>query len=119
MLMTFGSVSNLGGTFPRFFVLKLVDMFTTATCQPPRVAPLASQLKNGASVITSSFSCALESEKHRCVEGGGVCKIVSDGYYSVNILCIIIGAVTFVMYIRPKALQLQSLPLKAWRRSEA
>ncbi|RAL66783.1 hypothetical protein DID88_007566 [Monilinia fructigena] len=29
------TVSNLGGTFPRFFVLKLVDYFTTATCIPP------------------------------------------------------------------------------------
>jgi len=33
----------------------------------------------------------------------------------MNMICIIVGVVTFVSFIRPKALQLQSLPLKAWR----
>ena len=38
-----------------------------------------------------------------------------DGYYITNIVCVIIGVITFVLYIRPAALKLQALPLRAWR----
>ncbi|KAF2131982.1 hypothetical protein P153DRAFT_373823 [Dothidotthia symphoricarpi CBS 119687] len=107
------TVSNLGGTFPRFFVLKAVDMFTQATCQPPAIPPKAGLLKGD--LITKPFSCALEAEKHRCLNGGGACKITTDGYYIVNILCIIIGVVTFWLYIKPAVMRIQALPLRAWR----
>lgn len=110
------SVSNLGGTFPRFFILRLVDIFTRATCLPP--SPNTNTLKSlkpGATPVTSPFSCSLEADKHRCIDGGGICKYEQDGYYIVNVICIIVGAVTFVAFIRPRALHLQSLPLRAWR----
>ena len=42
---------------------------------------------------------------------------VHAGYYIVNILCVVFGIVTFWGFIRPKALQLQNLPLRAWRLS--
>ncbi|KAF4549292.1 Acetyl-coenzyme A transporter-like protein [Elsinoe fawcettii] len=105
------TVSNLGGTFPRYFVLKFVDMFTAATCTPPSIP--RKDLKG--ELVTQAFSCALESEKHRCVDGGGSCNITRDGYYIVNILCIAIGVVTFWGYIKPTVNKLQSLPLRAWR----
>ncbi|KAF2104679.1 hypothetical protein NA57DRAFT_30955 [Rhizodiscina lignyota] len=108
------TVSNLGGTFPRFFVLKFIDMFTVATCVPPETAP--SELKGD--LITAPFSCVLEAEKHRCRDGGGTCSITRDGFYIVNILCIIIGVLTFWGYIKPAVLKLQGLPLRAWRLSE-
>ena len=38
-----------------------------------------------------------------------------DGYYITNILCVIIGVVTFWGFIRPAARKLQALPLRAWR----
>jgi hypothetical protein len=41
--------------------------------------------------------------------------MTTDGYYMVNMLCVLFGAVMFVWYIRPKVLHLQSLPLRAWR----
>ncbi|KAK3110167.1 hypothetical protein LTR53_015823 [Teratosphaeriaceae sp. CCFEE 6253] len=109
------TVSNLGGTFPRFFVLKFVDMFSVATCVPPEKAPLAADLKGP--LITQAFSCVLEAEKHRCLNGGGVCDVRRDGYYIVNILCVVFGVVTFWGFIKPKALQLQNLPMRAWRLS--
>ncbi|KAI9675071.1 MAG: hypothetical protein M1817_001478 [Caeruleum heppii] len=109
------TVSNLGGTFPRYFILKLVDAFTVATCIPPSPANLPPDLKGA--LITSSFSCALEAEKHRCLDGGGSCVIQRDGYYITNIVCVIIGALTFWGYIRPAALRLQALSLSAWRQS--
>lgn len=112
-MLTECSVSNLGGTFPKFFILKLVDLFTQATCLPPVVPPDADKLKGP--LVTSPFSCALEADKHRCKDGGGSCIIEQDGYYITNVLCVIIGAVTFWYYIKPAALKLQALPLRAWR----
>ena len=70
-------MSNLGGTFPRFFVLKFVDAFTAATCTPPSVPPAKDLLKGD--LITQPFSCVLEAEKHRCIDGGGTCNIQRDG----------------------------------------
>jgi len=75
------SVSNLGGTFPRFFVLKFVDMFSVATCIPPSKPP--ADLKG--TLITQPFSCVLEAEKHRCLAGGGVCDVRRDGTYSTSL----------------------------------
>ena len=75
--MTVDRVSNLGGTFPRFFVLKFVDMFSVATCTPPEKAPPTSERKGD--LITSAFSCVLEAEKHRCLDGGGTCDVRRDG----------------------------------------
>jgi hypothetical protein len=57
----------------------------------------------------------MEADKHRCTSGGGTCNISRDGYYIMNILCVIIGTAIFVSFIKPAALKLQSLPLKAWR----
>ncbi|KAI9733393.1 MAG: hypothetical protein M1834_003477 [Cirrosporium novae-zelandiae] len=105
------TVSNLGGTFPKYFVLKLIDFFTVATCTPPTTSP--SNLKTDP--LTGPFSCVVESEKHRCLEGGGTCDISQDGYQITNAVCIIFGVITFYMYIRPAVLKLQSLPLRAWR----
>ncbi|KAJ5118959.1 hypothetical protein N7526_010596 [Penicillium atrosanguineum] len=107
------TVSNLGGTFPRFFILKLVDFFTEATCIPSSTPPAADTLKDA--LITTSFSCALEPEKNRCINGGGTCVVGRDGYYITNMLCVIIGVVTFTMFIKPAATKLQALPLRAWR----
>ncbi|KAK1966540.1 acetyl-CoA transporter 1 [Colletotrichum eremochloae] len=108
------TVCNLGGTFPRFFVLRLVDYFTVATCYPGNPTDV-SALKGP--VITEPFSCSLQPEKERCIAGGGTCHMVRDGYYFVNIICVIFGVVTFMLYIRPRVLHLQSLPMKAWRLS--
>ena len=107
------SVCNLGGTFPRYFILRLVDLFTEATCVPPTTAPPADSLKD--SLVTSSFSCALEPEKNRCINGGGTCNVIHDGYYTTNILCVLVGTVSFILFIKPAVLKLQSLPLRAWR----
>lgn len=66
-------------------------------------------------LVTEAFSCAVQAEKERCTDGGGACEILHDGYYIVNILCVIVGVLTFTMYIRKKVLALQGLPLRAWR----
>jgi PAT family acetyl-CoA transporter-like MFS transporter 1 len=107
------SVSNLGGTFPRLFVLRLVDTFTVATCNPALAG--TSQDKLDGVLVTEPFSCALQPDKERCIAGGGTCVLERDGYYLVNMLCVLFGLVTFIWYIRPRVARLQALPLKAWR----
>jgi hypothetical protein len=88
-------------------------MFTSATCIPPTDIPKADLLKGP--LITQAFSCSLEAEKHRCQQGGGICSVTTDGYYIVNILCIVIDVVTFWGYIKPAVMRIQALPLRAWR----
>ncbi|KAI9800753.1 MAG: hypothetical protein M1833_003170 [Piccolia ochrophora] len=100
------TVSNLGGTFPRIFILELVDYFTVATCT---TAPKSE------STLQTPFSCVAIPDKDRCKAGGGICETIRDGYYITNIMCVIVGVVTFWAFIRPAALKLQSLPLRAWR----
>jgi hypothetical protein len=106
-------MSNLGGTFPRFFILRFVDAFTTAVCQPPASAPSIDKLKGD--LITKAFSCVGQAEKDRCLAGGGTCTIQRDGYYIVNLLCVAFGVITFWGFIKPNALKLQALPLRKWR----
>ncbi|RMZ81267.1 hypothetical protein DV737_g2580, partial [Chaetothyriales sp. CBS 132003] len=111
------TVSNLGGTFPKIFILKSVDLFTSATCTPPTSAVFDAFKKTHADAepIQQAFSCALEADKARCLAGGGTCDVGRDGYYITNLVFVIIGAVLFWTYIERKALSLQALPLKAWR----
>ena len=108
------SVCNLGGTFPRPFILSMVDTFTSATCHPGQGLD-AADLKG--SLVTEPFSCAVQADKDICLNGGGTCEVTRDGFYTVNMMCVVFGAVTFLWYIRPKVLHLQSLPLRAWRLS--
>lgn len=94
-------------------MLRFVDYFTVATCEPPLKAP--ANLKGD--LVTQAFSCALEADRHRCEVGGGTCHVQTDGYYVMNILCIIVGVVTFYGYIKPAVAKIQALPLRAWRLS--
>lgn len=70
-------------------------------------------------LVTKPFSCAMQPDKELCVNGGGNCEMLRDGYYIVNVICVAVGLVTFFLYIRPKVVHLQSLPLRAWRLSAA
>ena len=116
LLTSTRSVSNLGGTFPRFFVLKFVDLFTVATCVPPVAAPDAATLKGD--LVAEAFSCAAVADQQRCRDGGGICEAKTDGYYVMNVVCVILGALSFWAFIRPAAMKLQGLPLRAWRLAE-
>lgn len=56
-------------------------MFTSATCIPPEAG---AKLDLKQTLISEPFSCALEAERHRCLDGGGTCKIMTDGEYAVD-----------------------------------
>lgn len=97
-------------------MLRFVDFFTVATCIPPSSPPKADLLKGD--LVTQAFSCALEADKHRCIDGGGTCNVLRDGYYVTNMICIVVGALTFWAFIKPAVMRIQALPLKAWRVAE-
>ncbi|KAK3817183.1 MAG: acetyl-coenzyme A transporter 1-domain-containing protein [Linnemannia gamsii] len=96
------TLSNFGGTWPRFFVLKAVDYYTVSTC----------------SVMNSNdeeFSCASEPGKTMCQDLLGECVTMQDGYYYVNTLCVTVGAVLLFTYIAPTIRYLESLNPKMWK----
>ncbi|KAF7367312.1 GYF domain-containing protein [Mycena sanguinolenta] len=98
--------TNLGGTWPKYFVLKGVDMLSVATCQA----------KEGASELVLKVSeCVSEEGKTACKEAGGECITETDGYYMVSALCMLFGVAFLVAFIMPTARKLQSLPTSAWR----
>ncbi|KDQ14932.1 hypothetical protein BOTBODRAFT_109510 [Botryobasidium botryosum FD-172 SS1] len=100
------TVSNLGGTWPTFPVLRAVDALTIATCHIQEA---------GSELVVSASECATESGKSACKDLGGTCVIERDGYYAVSIICVTIGAVLFASFILPTARRLQAVPLAKWR----
>lgn len=99
-LTLLNTFSNFGGTWPKLFVLQLVDYFTEAQCV----------------VVDGSVhgECVTEHGKALCTELHGVCSTSSEGYYPVSTGCIVAGLVMYFVYIRPKSKALEKLPVKAW-----
>ncbi|PVV02566.1 hypothetical protein BB560_002977 [Smittium megazygosporum] len=97
------TLSNFGGTWPVYFILRSVDWFTKSQC----------------SVLNSDgnpFSCATtEVGKELCSSLGGRCIISRDGYYTISIVCISLSLINFMFFIRHTVKRLERLPLKAWR----
>lgn len=96
------TLSNLGGTWPRYFVLLAVDYLTDAPCTMP-------------ALDGSAITCTSEQQKSLCKSVDGTCTYVSDGFYIVNTLCVIFGVVSLTMFIIPQIRRLERLPLKSWR----
>ncbi|KAG0331549.1 hypothetical protein BG000_010783 [Podila horticola] len=96
------TLSNFGGTWPRFFVLEAVDYFTVSSC----------------SVLDTkgeSFSCAAEPGKTLCEDLRGECVLQQDGYYFVSSICVLVGGLLLVFYIAPTIRYLESLSPKKWK----
>ncbi|GAA5907279.1 uncharacterized protein JCM6883_001156 [Sporobolomyces salmoneus] len=100
------TVSNLGGTWPKFFVLKGIDNFSVAVCHVK---------EENMDLMVASRECVSDHGKAACADLGGVCRTERDGYYWVSTLCILSGAFILLFYVQPAARRLQSLPNSAWR----
>ncbi|KAI0294849.1 acetyl-coenzyme A transporter 1-domain-containing protein [Multifurca ochricompacta] len=98
--------TNLGGTWPKYFVLKAVDLFSIATCEVNEA---------GSSLTVKAAECVSEQGKARCSEIGGTCITERDGYYITTGLCLGLGVITLVAFIIPTARKLQALPVAKWR----
>ncbi|KZP32438.1 hypothetical protein FIBSPDRAFT_723039 [Athelia psychrophila] len=98
--------TNLGGTWPRFFVLKGVDFFTVATCNVTDA---------GSGLTTQIGECVSDVGKSVCVDAAGECIMERDGYYWVSGMCLTFGVAFLLGYIIPTARKLQALPVSQWR----
>ena len=115
-LTLLNTVSNLGGTWPRYFVLRGVDFFTRATCILPENSELESKTPTSSKRwLTTVQSCATEPEKLACLAAEGECHKYVDGYYIVNTLCVGIAFAMFMWYIRPRVTKLQGINQLAWK----
>ncbi|ODV63048.1 MFS general substrate transporter, partial [Ascoidea rubescens DSM 1968] len=100
-MTTLNTLSNLGGTWPKFFIYKMIDQLTMSICLPKTVE--FKYLKNYLKLDV----CEQEVD--------GSCVIKSDGYYSMNMLCVSLGFLLYIFYIKRKISKLQSLPISQWR----
>ncbi|KAG8704399.1 hypothetical protein FRC09_003546 [Ceratobasidium sp. 395] len=100
------TISNLGGTWPRIFVLKGVDFFSVATCKVK---------EETGDIIMKASECVSDHGKAACADLGGVCHTERDGYYIVSWICITLGASILLFYIWPTAKKLQALRQSEWR----
>ncbi|KAJ1836119.1 hypothetical protein LPJ63_000559 [Coemansia sp. RSA 2711] len=99
------TLSNFGGTWPVYFIMRAVDYFTSATCLLP-------------TGLGDSFSCTTQESRDRCLKEGGSCNTVWDGYYIVSISCTLLALALFFSYIRPTVHHLERLPAHVWRVSK-
>ncbi|KAL0950664.1 hypothetical protein HGRIS_007449 [Hohenbuehelia grisea] len=99
--------TNMGGTWPKWFVLKGVDLFSVATCKV--------QEATGAQLEIKALECVSEHGKTACKDLNGECVTERDGYYIVSAMCMIFGAFFLVAFIIPTARKLQALPTSRWR----
>ncbi|KAM6498364.1 Acetyl-coenzyme A transporter 1 [Amanita muscaria] len=95
--------SNMGGTWPKWFVLKGVDFFSKATCHA------------SGKLSVKAAECVSELGKQQCHTMGGTCVIERDGYYIVTGICMTFGVAFLIGYIIPTARKLQALPTSVWR----
>jgi hypothetical protein len=96
------TLSNLGGTWPKYFILLAVDYFTDAPCSMNDTFGIP-------------IKCSDSKAKDMCHSLNGTCSYISDGYYSVNTACFVFGLITVIFYIQPTINKLQQLPDQMWR----
>lgn len=111
------TVSNLGGTWPRYFVLRMVEFFTKSHCTGPADIEVekVDEVLQRAHVPLQLGECSTEAGRQRCQSMGGHCAVEQDGYYYTSALCIAVGALTLVFFIGPVCRRLQALSPAAWR----
>ncbi|KAJ3183393.1 hypothetical protein HDU87_006712 [Geranomyces variabilis] len=103
------TLSNLGGTWPRFFVLEAVETFTVTHCEA--LTPAAASSPSW----SVDASCSTDAQKATCKDLGGSCVTDTDGYYVVSSLCLILGVATLALFVHPMVTRLHAVPDLAWR----
>ncbi|GHJ85998.1 hypothetical protein NliqN6_2400 [Naganishia liquefaciens] len=70
------TVSNLGGTWPRAFVLRGIDFFSQSACHIPD--------ENSKDFAVRAAECISDHGKAICADLGGECVTERDGYYIMS-----------------------------------
>jgi len=98
-LTLLNTLNNFGGTWPNFFVFYLVDLLTSQTCS------LDSEVK--------SYYCNTKTV-NECVQNGGNCNVILDGFYIVGSLSICFG-LFMVSYCKRHYIPLQYQSVSMWK----
>ncbi|CCE65003.1 hypothetical protein TPHA_0J01820 [Tetrapisispora phaffii CBS 4417] len=96
------TLSNFGGTWPRFLILWCINKFTIYKCVDKVTT-------------TVSFSNSLKLDDGLPFCSTGDVTTVRDGYYLTNLLCVSVGIILYFTFLKKTALKLQKLPTKSWR----
>ncbi|KAJ6614792.1 acetyl-coenzyme A transporter 1-domain-containing protein [Mycena sp. CBHHK59/15] len=89
--------SNVGTMWPKWFVLKSVDLFSVANCH------IEDDI-----LYLGDEGTSRPASRDRCV-------VHRDGYYIVSVFCMLFGLAFLVLYTAPTARRLQALPTTSWR----
>lgn len=108
------TLSNFGGQWPKIIVLYLIDQFSYSEC----VSPNSSPLDKNPFLNKPFYSCYENEMKNLCIENGGRCVNVKDGYYFTNFLCIIVGIALYFSWIKKTVKRIELLPIGSWRVKE-
>ncbi|EEB09146.1 acetyl-CoA transporter [Schizosaccharomyces japonicus yFS275] len=91
------TLSNLGGTWPKYMLLKAANAMTVSFCS-----------------VSSELSCATDDSKAQCVAQGGTCIMRSDGYYSISVVGILTATILLYTVILPILRKLEKAPRSSW-----
>ena len=97
------TLSNIGGTWPGFFVFRAVDTLTEASCSVPTLTGMV------------ATSCVSEEGKRACEAAGASCITHRDGYYSTSLIAIGLGALLLGVFLRRAVARLERAPVSSWR----
>ena len=90
----------MGGTWPKFFVLELVDYFSDKQCTVDN------------KVIGQ---CIKQLDMENCKHKQGICSTVIDGYYSVAMVSVGIGLTLYFIFIKRHVEYIQTVDKQDWR----
>lgn len=100
------NVSFIGSKLFRSFSTWFVDVITWKSC-------IQNEPAFNATISIMGNNCANDFEITQCIEIGGNCKIVIDGYYIEMALNVLYGMIWFRWGLRTIE-YLQKLPLSDW-----
>jgi len=117
--MTFlNTLTNLGNMWPSSFVLWFVDIITYKDCileaTEPK-SPLISSLNN--STLLESLEdnqCYGTKQVEDCKSAGATCNTLTEGFYTLSVACVVIGALLFIWVWRTVR-RLQEIEVAKWR----
>jgi MFS transporter, PAT family, solute carrier family 33 (acetyl-CoA transportor), member 1 len=117
-LTLLNTIANMGVILPKAPAFYLIDALTRTACKPQKIHVYYNPNSTEPSLDFSRLACPTKPRElagpYTCVDAGGRCMLVHDGFYTVCWASIALGTLCGLVYLRalPK---LMALPLSAWR----
>ena len=112
-LTLLNTIANMGYLLPRTPLFWAIDVLTVPRC----VAP-SGDAADASATLFSHLACPKKAKDmasgNACTDAGGVCELVSDGFYLISWVTLVLGVLLGVAYMRLLPL-LMRLPLTKWR----